>query len=168
MYLFFFALFHPQSVLNHSFSKQCIKPHFVCLAHRPLLGDRCHLKNYHLPKNLQGFLFMDHKLSNSVFPHLEPKDENNRHLSNWRSSRLYLKEARKKIRCVIRISEVCVRFVTLSSSWWSPLLLICTTWLFHSDSGCSVWWKLTCCNLRGTERTLQLKPGLFTKQVKVL
>lgn len=38
-------------------------------------------------------------------------------------------------------------FVTLASSWWSPRLLVCTTWLFHSGSGCSVWWRWTCCTL---------------------
>lgn len=44
---------------------------------------------------------------------------------------------------------LCARVFTLSSFWWSPLLLVCRTWLFHLGSGCSVWWKLTCYILKG-------------------
>lgn len=53
----------------------------------------------------------------------------------------------------LRVCDACVEFVTLSSSWWSPLLLICRTWLFHSGSDCSVWWKWTCCTLQGRKWT---------------
>lgn len=66
-------------------------------------------------------------------------------------------------------SVVCIAFVTLSSSWWSPLLLVCKTWLFHSGSGCSVWWKLTCYTLGNREAALQLDTNhsdLITNQVK--
>lgn len=46
--------------------------------------------------------------------------------------------------------------VTLASSWWSPLLLVYRTWLFHSGIGCSVWWRLTCYILGGKEGELLL------------